>query len=140
MAKKIKLKIKLQLPAGEANPAPPVGTALGPHGLNIMEFCNQFNEKTKEKRGVILPVEISVFEDRSFDFIVKQPPMSELIKKSINLEKGSSIPNKDKVGKLSPEQIEQIAKEKMPDLNTLDLEAAKKIVAGTARSMGVKTN
>ncbi|HLC39214.1 MAG TPA: 50S ribosomal protein L11 [Patescibacteria group bacterium] len=137
MAKTIKTKIKLQVPAAEANPAPPVGPTLGQHGLNIMEFCNQFNERTQDKKGTILPVEITVYEDRTFDFIIKTPPVAEMIKKTLNLEKGSGIPNKNKVGKLTWAQVEAIAKDKMPDLQVNDVEAAKKIVAGTARSMGV---
>jgi len=137
VAKTIKTKIKLQVPAAEANPAPPVGPTLGQHGLNIMEFCNQFNERTQDKKGTILPVEITVYEDRTFDFIIKTPPVAEMIKKTLNLEKGSGIPNKNKVGKLTWAQVEAIAKDKMPDLQVNDVEAAKKIVAGTARSMGV---
>ncbi len=138
MAKKVKIKIKLQVPGGQANPAPPVGTALGPHGLDIMQFCTQFNERTKDKMGIILPALITVYEDRSFDFIVKQPPASELIKRTINLQKGSSSSKKEKVGKLTGAQLEEIAKQKMPDLNANDIEEAKKIIAGTARSMGIE--
>jgi len=137
MAKKITTKIKLQVPAGAANPAPPVGPALGQHGLNIMDFCNQFNEKTKDKKGEILPVEITVYEDRTFDFEIHEPPAAEMIKKMAGIEKGSGEPNKNKVGKLSNKQIIEIAKKKMPDLNANDLSEAKKIIAGTARSMGV---
>ncbi|MES0489557.1 MAG: 50S ribosomal protein L11 [Leptospirales bacterium] len=136
-AKKIITQIKLQIPAGKANPAPPVGTALGPHGLNIMEFCKAFNAKTQSQAGNIIPAVITVFADRSFTFITKVPPVSDLIKKSIKLEKGSALPHKEKVGELSQEQLEAIAKQKMPDLNANDIEAAKKIVAGTARSMGI---
>ena len=135
--KPIKTKVKLQIPAGKANPAPPVGPALGQHGLPIQDFCNQFNERTREKMGDIIPVEITVYEDRTFDFITKTPPASELIKKSLRLGKGSKEPNKNKVGELSGEQLTQIAEQKMPDLNANDVEAAKKIIAGTARSMGV---
>lgn len=138
MAKQIKTKIKLQVPGGQANPAPPVGTALGPHGLQINDFCSAFNEKTKDKMGIILPVEITVYEDRSFDFIIKEPPAAELIKKAIKLEKGSGSPKVDKVGKLTQAQLEEIAKGKMPDLNANDIEQAKKVIAGTARSMGVE--
>ena len=138
MAKKITTKIKLQVTGGQANPAPPVGPALGQHGLNIMKFCNQFNEKTKDKMGEILPVQITVYEDRTFDFVTYEPPAAELIKKAINLEKGSGEPNRNKVGKLSDAQLTEIAKKKMPDLNANDLDQAKKIIAGTARSMGVK--
>lgn len=137
MAKPIKTKIKLQIPAGKANPAPPVGPALGQHGLPIQDFCNQFNERTKDKMGDIIPVEITVYEDRTFEFITKTPPASELIKKAIHLGKGSKEPHKKKVGELTDEQLTQIAEQKMPDLNADDVEAAKKIIAGTARSMGV---
>ena len=137
MKKPIQTKIKLQVPAGEANPAPPVGPILGQHGLNIMEFCNAFNEKTKEQRGIVLPVEITVYKDRSFDFIIKQPPVSELIKKALNIEKGSGVPNKEKVGKLTKEQVRLIAERKMPDLRAKDIEAAMRSVEGTAKSMGV---
>lgn len=135
--KEIKNKIKLQVPAGEANPAPPVGPILGQHGLNIMDFCNEFNEKTKDQKGNILPVEIIVYEDRTFNFTIYQPPVTEMIKKELGIEKGSGVPNKDKVGKLSKEQITKIAKKKMPDLKVKDQKAAEKIVEGTARSMGV---
>jgi large subunit ribosomal protein L11 len=140
MAKKkeIVTQIKLQIPGGEANPAPPVGPALGQHGLNIMEFCKAFNEKTKETKGLILPVVISVYSDRTYTFIIKTPPASVLIKKTINLEKGSSEPNKNKVGQITKAQLEEIAKTKMPDLNANDVNAAMKIIAGTARSMGVQ--
>lgn len=137
MAKQIKQKIKLQIQAGQANPAPPVGPALGQHGLNIMDFCNSFNEQTKDKQGSILPVEITVYEDRTFDFIVKTPPAAELIKKAIGKDKGSGVPNKEKIGKLTKEQIRKIAEEKMVDLSAKNLEQAEKIIAGTARSMGV---
>lgn len=135
--KPIKTKIKLQIPAGKATPAPPIGPALGQHGLPIQDFCNQFNERTKEKMGDIIPVEITVYEDRTFDFITKTPPASELIKKAIRLGKGSKEPHKNKVGELTDEQLTQIAELKMTDLNANDVEAAKKIIAGTARSMGV---
>ena len=138
MAKEIKAKIKLQIPAGQANPAPPVGSALGQHGVAIQDFCNQFNEKTKEQRGDIIPVEITVYDDRSFDFITKTPPTAELIKKELKLKKGSGTPNKDKVGEITQAQLEKIAEIKMPDLNANDIEAAKKIVAGSAKSMGLK--
>jgi large subunit ribosomal protein L11 len=137
MAKKIKAKVKLQCPAGKANPAPPVGTALGPHGIQIMDFCNQFNEKTRELGDVVIPAIITIYEDRSFDFILKQPPMSELIKKAAGIGKGSGVPNKDKVAKLTKIQVREIAEKKMSDLNANDIEAAAKIVEGTARSMGV---
>ncbi len=138
MAKKIKTKIKLQIPGGQANPAPPVGPALGQHGLNIAEFCKQFNDKTKDKMGSIIPVEITVYEDRSYDFILKTPPAAELIKKAAGIQKGSGKPLTEKIGKISMAQLEEIAKVKMPDLNTDDLESAKKIIAGTARQMGVE--
>lgn len=137
MAKKVLTVVKLQLPAGKANPAPPVGTALGPHGIQIMDFCKAFNEQTKEMGDTIVPVEMTIFEDRSFEFITKTPPAAILIKKAIKLEKGSDNPLKNKVGEISGAQIEEIAKTKMEDLNANDIEAAKKIVAGTARSMGV---
>ena len=138
MAKKVKTKIKLQVPGGQANPAPPVGTALGPHGLQINDFCSAFNERTKDKMGTILPVEITVYEDRTFDFIIKEPPAAELIKKTLNLQKGSSSSKVEKVGKLTQAQLEEIATAKMPDLNADDIEHAKKIIAGTARSMGIE--
>ncbi len=138
MAKPIKAIIKLQCPAGKANPAPPVGPALGQHGVNIMEFCQQFNEKTREKGDTIIPVEITVFEDRTFTFTLKNPPAAILIKKALNLQKGSDNSKKNKVAKLTQAQLEEIAKEKMDDLNANDIEAAKKVIAGTARSMGVE--
>jgi large subunit ribosomal protein L11 len=139
MAKKkeIVTQIKLQIPGGEANPAPPVGPALGQHGLNIMEFCRAFNEKTKENQGLILPVVITVYGDRSYTFIIKTPPAAVLIKRMLKLEKGSNEPNKIKVGQITKAQLEEIAKMKMPDLNANDVSAAMKIIAGTARSMGV---
>ena len=138
MAKKIKTIIKLQLEAGKATPAPPVGTALGPHGLNIQEFVVKFNETTKEKTGEIIPVEITVFEDRTFSFVLKTPPASFLLRKAAGLEKGSGEPNKNKVGAVTKEQVRQIAEAKMPDLNANDIEGAMKIVEGTARSMGIE--
>ena len=137
MAKKIKTIVKLNIAAGEATAAPPVGTALGPHGLPIMDFVKSFNEKTAEQKGNILPVVISVYEDRTFSFITKKPPVAEAIKKTLGLEKGSGVPHRDKVGKLSKEQVRQIAQNKMEDLNASSLDAAMNIVAGTARSMGV---
>ncbi|MFA5131059.1 MAG: 50S ribosomal protein L11 [Patescibacteria group bacterium] len=137
MAKKIKTKIKLQIAGGQANPAPPVGPALGQHGLNIAEFCKSFNDKTKDKMGDIIPVEITVYEDRSYDFILKTSPASELIKKAAGIKKGSGKPLTEKVGSITKAQLEEIAKTKMPDLNANDLEAAKSIIAGTARQMGV---
>jgi large subunit ribosomal protein L11 len=135
--KPVKAIIKLQIPAGKANPAPPIGPALGQHGLNIQDFCTQFNEKTKEMGGDVIPVEITVFEDRSFTFIMKSPPAAELIKKALKLKKGSPASHKDKVGKISDAQLQEIAEKKMEDLNAVDVEAAKKVIAGTARSMGV---
>ena len=137
MAKEVKAKIKLQIPAGQANPAPPVGSALGQHGVAIQDFCNQFNERTKDQRGDIIPVEINVYSDRTFDFITKTPPTAELIKKELGLKKGSGKPNKEKVGEITQQQLENVAKIKMPDLNANDIEAAKKIVAGSAKSMGL---
>jgi large subunit ribosomal protein L11 len=138
MAKKVKTQIKLQIPAGAANPAPPVGPALGQHGVNIMDFCKQFNEKTRSSEpGMLIPVVITVFEDRSFAFITKMPPVSSLLKKAAGLAKGSGEPNRNKVGKITKKQAEEVAKAKMPDLNTKDLEAATLMVMGTARSMGI---
>ena len=137
MAKKLIGFIKLQIPAGKANPAPPVGPALGQHGVNIMEFCKAFNAKTQESAGKLIPVEISVFADRSFTFITKTPPTSSLVLEYAKLSKGSSEPNKSKVGKLSKNQVQEIAEIKMPDLNAGDLESAMKMVEGTARSMGI---
>jgi large subunit ribosomal protein L11 len=137
MAKKIAKQIKLQVPAGKATPAPPVGTALGPAGINISEFVNQFNEATRDKMGDIIPVIINVYEDRSFDFIMKKPPASRLILKALKKEKGSGTPHKAKIGKLTQVQLEEVAREKMEDLNTNDVDQAKRVIAGTARSMGV---
>jgi len=138
MAKKIKTVIKLNLPGGAANPGPPAGPALGQHGVAIMDFINQFNERTKDQKGDTIPVEITVYEDRSFRFITKKPPVSSLIKKVIGLEKGSGKTGREKVGKITEQQVEEIAKEKMPDLNTNNIDAAKRIVTGTAKSMGVE--
>jgi large subunit ribosomal protein L11 len=137
MAKEVKSLVKLQIPAGKANPAPPVGPALGQHGVNIMEFCKQFNAKTQGQEGAIIPVIISVYTDRSFSFIMKTPPASDLLKKAAGIIKGSGIPNKDKVGKVTSTQVEEIARLKMADLNAADLPAATRIIAGTARSMGI---
>ena len=137
MAKKEIAKIKLQIPAGSANPSPPVGPALGQHGLNIMEFCKAFNAKTMDQKGMIIPVIITVFQDRSFTFITKTPPASVLLIKAAKVAKGSGEPNRNKVGSVTDAQIEEIATIKMPDLNAASMEAAKKIIAGTARSMGI---
>lgn len=137
MAKPIKTVIKLQLPAGAANPAPPVGTALGPHGVNIGLFCQQFNEATKAMQGDIIPAEITIYEDRSFDFKLKTPPASALLKKAAGIEKGSAEPHKTKVGKVTRAQIREIAEKKMVDLNANSIEAAEKIIEGTARNMGI---
>lgn len=136
--KKVIAQIKLQIEAGKANPAPPVGPALGQHGLNIADFCQKFNAATQDKTGDIIPVEISIYEDRTFDFILKTPPAAYLIKKAAGIEKGSGEPQKEKVGKITKSQIEEIARKKMEDLNTDDIEAAKKIIEGTARSIGIK--
>jgi len=137
MAKKITGYIKLQVPAGKANPSPPIGPALGQHGVNIMEFCKAFNAKTQADEGTITPVVITVYADRSFTFITKTPPVPVLIKKALAIESGSAVPNKTKVGKLTKSQVEEIAKKKMPDLNAASVEAAMRTVEGTARSMGV---
>jgi large subunit ribosomal protein L11 len=137
MAKKVRAIIKLQLPAGQATPAPPVGPALGQHGANIMAFCKEYNEKTANQSGSIVPVEITVFEDRSFTFIMKTPPASDLIRKALGIDKGSAQQKRDKVGRLTREQVRKIAETKMRDLNANDIEAAMKMVEGTARSMGV---
>lgn len=138
MAKAIKTVIKLQIPGGKANPAPPVGPALGQHGLNIQGFCLQFNERTKDRMGDIIPAEITVYEDRTFDFVLKTPPAAELLKKAAKVEKGAANPLKDKAGVVTAEQVRTIAEQKMEDLNANDVDAAAKIVAGTARSMGIK--
>jgi len=138
MAKTIKTLLTLQIAAGQANPAPPVGPALGQHGLNIQEFCTRFNEATKDKMGEIIPVEITVYIDRTFDLKFKEPPVSDLLRRAAGVEKGSGNPLKEKIGKVTKKQVEEIAQRKMPDLNTQDLEAAIKMVAGTARSMGIE--
>ena len=137
MAKKIVAKVKLQIPAGAANPSPPVGPALGQHGLNIMGFCKEFNARTQDQKGMIIPVIITVYADRSFTFITKTPPASVLIMKALKLDKASGVPNRNRVGVLSKAQVEEIAKLKMPDLNAASLEAAMRSIEGTARSMGV---
>ena len=138
MAKKIKAVIKLQIPAGKANPAPPVGPALGQHGINIMGFCKDYNERTASQDGLIIPVEITVFEDRSFTFITKTPPASDLIKKAMGLEKGAGATGREKVGVLSRDKLREIAEQKKKDLNAVNIEAAERIIAGTARSMGIE--
>jgi len=138
MAKPIKTILKLQLEAGKANPAPPVGTALGPHGINIMDFCKQFNEATKDMTGDVVPAEITIYEDRSFTFRLKTPPASALLKKAAGVEKGAANPLKAKVGKVSRADVRKIAERKMVDLNAHDLDAAERIIAGTARSMGIE--
>jgi large subunit ribosomal protein L11 len=138
--KKVAAIVKVQLQAGMANPAPPVGTALGPHGVNIMEFCKAYNSATEAMRGNVVPVEITIYEDRTFSFVTKTPPAAELIKKAAGLQKGSAVPHTDKVGKISKDQIREIATTKLPDLNATDIDAAMKIVEGTARSMGVTTD
>jgi large subunit ribosomal protein L11 len=138
MAKKVQALIKLQIPAGKATPAPPVGPALGQHGVNIMDFCKNFNARTQKQEGLIIPVVVTVYVDRSYTFITKTPPASVLLKRAANIAKGSGEPNKTKVGKLTREQVIEIARTKMPDLNTTDVEAAYRIVAGTARSMGIE--
>ncbi len=140
MAKEIIAQIKLQIPAGQANPAPPVGPALGQHAVNIMEFCKAFNERTAREQGMIIPVVLTVYKDRSFSFITKTPPAVVLIKKALNLEKGSGEPNREKVGEISRQQIEEIAKIKLKDLNARTVDKAVKIIEGTARSMGVKVS
>lgn len=137
MSKEVKTIVKLQIPAGKATPAPPIGPALGQHGLNIQEFCTSFNDKTKDMGGDVIPVELSIYEDRSFDFVLKTPPAAELLKKAAGLQKGSGIPHKEKVGKVTKNQVKEIAEKKMQDLNANDTEAAIKIIEGTARSMGI---
>lgn len=137
MAKKIKTIVKLQIPGGQANPAPPVGTALGPHGLNLAEFCKKFNDATKDRMGEVTPAEITIYEDRTYEFILKTPPAAELLKKAAKIEKGSGKPLQEKVGKVTKAQIKEIAEKKMPDLNAKDLEGAMRTVEGTARNMGI---
>jgi large subunit ribosomal protein L11 len=138
MAKKVTAVIKLQCPAGAANPAPPVGTALGPHGVNIMEFCKQFNARTQAQAGMVIPVLVTVYQDRTFSFITKTPPAPNLLLKEAGLEKGSAAPNRNKVGKVTRAQLRKIAELKMPDLNAADLDSAMRMIAGTARSMGLE--
>ncbi|MCL5283552.1 MAG: 50S ribosomal protein L11 [Armatimonadetes bacterium] len=137
MAKKVTAVVKLQIPAGKATAAPPVGSSLGPYGINIIEFIKGYNEKTAAQAGTIVPVEITIYEDRSFTFVTKTPPAAELIKKALNVPKGSGVPNREKVGKLTRQQVREIAQIKMPDLNAVTIEAAMKVIEGTARSMGV---
>ena len=138
--KKVKTVIRLQIPAGKATPAPPIGTALGPHGLNIMEFCKAYNERTASMGDTVIPAEITVFEDRTFTFITKTPPAYNLLKKAAGVDKGSAVPNRDKVGVVSRDQVREIAEVKMQDLNAYDLDHAMKIIEGTARSMGLTVN
>ncbi|MCX6727047.1 MAG: 50S ribosomal protein L11 [Candidatus Shapirobacteria bacterium] len=138
MPKKIKIVVKLAIQAGMANPAPPVGTALGPQGIKIMDFCNEFNEKTKDMKGSLIPSIITIFEDRSFSFIIKKPPVSDMIKKITGIAKGSGTTGREKIGKITQAQITQVAENKLVDLNTTDIEAAKRMVAGTAKSMGLE--
>ena len=137
MAKKVSAVVKLQIPAGKANPAPPVGSILGPHGVNIMGFCKEFNEKTKDQPGMIIPAEITIYEDRSFSFILKTPPAAVLLKKAAGLEKASDNPLRNKVGQVTRAQVKEIAELKMPDLNASDIESAMRIIEGSARSMGI---
>lgn len=135
--RKVIAVVKIQIPAGQATPAPPVGTALGPHGVAIMDFCKQYNAATESQRGTVVPAEITIFDDRSFTFVTKTPPTPVLLRAAAGIEKGSASPNKDRVGKITPAQLEEIARTKLPDLNTDDIDAAKQQVAGTARSMGI---
>ncbi len=137
MAKKIKAVVKIQIQGGKANPAPPVGTALGPHGINLMQFCKEYNAKTSGQVGQVIPVEVTVFQDGSFNFILKTPPATDLLKKAAGIRGGSSVPNRDKVGSVTTAQLREIAEVKMKDLNARDMDAAIKIIAGTARSMGI---
>lgn len=137
MAKRVKAVVKLQIPAGKANPAPPIGTALGPQGVNIMAFCKEYNERTANQAGMVIPAEITIYEDRSFTFITKTPPVPDLLKKAVGVEKGSQTPNKAKVGSIDRTKLREIAEMKMKDLNAIDIEGAERMVAGTARSMGI---
>jgi large subunit ribosomal protein L11 len=137
MAKRVKAVVRLQIPAGKANPAPPIGTALGPQGVNIMAFCKEYNARTQDLVGSIIPAEITIYEDRSFTFITKTPPVTDLLKKAAGIEKGSSIPNKTKVGSISRAKLREIAEIKIKDLNVIDIEGAERMVEGTARSMGI---
>ncbi len=137
MAKRIKAVVRLQIPAGKANPAPPIGTALGPQGVNIMMFCKEYNARTADQVGMVIPAEITIYEDRSFTFITKTPPVPDLLKKAVNAEKGSATPNKAKIGSISKEKLREIAEIKMKDLNVIDIEGAESMISGTARSMGI---
>jgi large subunit ribosomal protein L11 len=138
MAKKVKAVVKLQIPAGKATPAPPVGPALGPYGINIMAFCKDYNDRTASQEGFIIPAEITIYEDRSFNFVTKMPPVSDLLRRALGVEKGSGNPGNERIGKLSRDAVYEIARHKMKDLNTTDIDKAARIVAGTARSMGVE--
>jgi len=138
MAKKVKAVVKLQIQGGKANPAPPVGTALGPHGINLMQFCKEYNAKTSSQVGQVIPAEVTIYQDSSFSFILKTPPTADLLKKALGINSGSAVPNRDKVGVVTQAQLQEIAEIKMKDLNAMDIEAAKKIIAGTARSMGIR--
>jgi large subunit ribosomal protein L11 len=138
MAKKIKAIVKINIQAGKANPAPPVGTALGPHGINLMQFCKEYNARTSNQVGQVVPAEVTIFQDSSFTFVLKTPPTADLLKKILGVKSGSAVPNRDKVGTVTQDQLQEIAEIKMKDLNAMDIEAAKKIVAGTARSMGIR--
>jgi large subunit ribosomal protein L11 len=138
MAKKVKAIVKLQIQGGKANPAPPVGTALGPHGINLMQFCKEYNAKTSNQVGQVIPAEVTVYQDGSFSFILKTPPTADLLKKALSIKSGSAVPTRDKVGTVTQAQLQEISEIKMKDLNAMDVEAAKKIVAGTARSMGIR--
>jgi large subunit ribosomal protein L11 len=138
MAKKIKAIVKLNIQGGKANPAPPVGTALGPHGINLMQFCKEYNAKTSNQVGQVIPAEVTVYQDGSFSFVLKTPPTADLLKKALNIKSGSAVPNRDKVGTVTQAQLQEIAEIKMKDLNAIDIDSAKKIVAGTARSMGIR--
>ena len=140
MAKRVKAVVKLQIPAGKANPAPPIGTALGPQGVNIMQFCKEYNERTANQVGMVIPAEITIYEDRSFTFITKTPPVPDLLKTAAGIEKGAATPNKTKVGSISREKLRDIAELKMKDLNVIDIEGAERMVEGTARSMGITIN
>ncbi len=140
MAKRVKAVVKLQIPAGKANPAPPIGTALGPQGVNIMQFCKEYNERTANQVGMVIPAEITIYEDRSFTFITKTPPVPDLLKTAAGIEKGAATPNRTKVGSISREKLREIAEIKMKDLNVIDIEGAERMVEGTARSMGITIN